>query len=90
MRKEERAEAIAYLNTTHILAGVDNLGRRIDPVIESNTRKQIGVFYFLWLGASLSEELYDVSKILEKDPRAGASSEAWVAAGGGDVIKWHW
>ena len=89
-RKEDRADISDYQNTTHILAGVDDLGRRVDPVNGGDSQKQVGIFYFLWLGASSAEGPYDVSSVLEKDPNAAASSEAWAAAGGGDVGQRHW
>ena len=90
VRREDRADTSAYRNTTYILAGVDDLGRRIDPVNGGDADKQVGIFYFLWLGASSSEGPFDVSKVLEKDPDAGRSSAAWTAAGGGDVGQRHW
>ena len=90
VRREDHADTSAYRNTTYILAGVDDLGRRIDPVNGGDADKQVGVFYFLWLGASSSEGPFDVSKVLEKDPNAGRSSAAWSAAGGGDAGQRHW
>lgn len=52
--------------------------------------RQVGMFYFLWMGVASAEGPYDVSKIVETNSNAGASNEAWLAAGGGEVGDYHW
>ena len=77
-------------NTTFLYAGTDDLGRALDIVVGSNETKEVGMFYFLWLGSHGAEHVYDVTKIIEKDSNAAESSEAWIAAGGGDYGEAHW
>lgn len=72
------------------LAGVDALGRTLPAATTPDETKAVGIFYFLWLGASSAEGPYDVTKILENDPNAAVSDEAWLAAGGGAVGTRHW
>ncbi len=53
---------------------VDGLGRELPLTDETNAPKPdrfVGIFYFLWNGAhNHGGGIYDVSKILEKDPEA--------------------
>lgn len=77
-------------NTTYLYAGTDELGRTVDAVIGSDDTKEVGVFYFLWLGSHGAEHAYDVTKIIEKNPNAAESAETWMAAGGGDLGEAHW
>lgn len=64
--------------------------KAVSTAEKENKDRQVGMFYFLWMGAISTEGPYDVSKILENDPNAGRSNEAWLAAGGGEVGKYHW
>jgi len=77
-------------NTTYLYAGTDELGRTVDAVIGSDDTKEVGVFYFLWLGSHGAEHAYDVTRIIEENPNAAKSAEAWMAAGGGDLGEAHW
>ena len=77
-------------NTTGFYTGVDDLGRKIEPVVGCDDEKEVGVFYFLWLGSHGAENVYDVSKIMANDPLAAQSAERWEAAGGGDFGQAHW
>ena len=77
------------VNSTGQLAGVDDLGRSIIPQSNGNAEKTVGIFYFLWEGSG-ANDLHDVSKILENDPNAAASDEAWLKAGGGAMNSVHW
>ncbi len=77
-------------NTTSMYAGTDDLGRTLELYKDGDDSKEVGVFYFLWLGAHGDRKLYDVSKILEKDPNAADDSVSWLKAGGGPAGAVHW
>jgi len=77
-------------NTTYFYAGIDDLGRTVDPVVGCDSRKDVGVFYFLCLGSHGAERVYDVTKIMKNDPNAAKSAERWMAAGGGGFGEAHW
>ena len=69
------------------LAATDAIGRKVVSAGES--KKKVGIFYFLWNGEHSKEGPYDVTKIIEKDPQAYTSVERWEAAGGGPYATWH-
>lgn len=87
---QDKTDTSAMNNTSYLMAGVDDLGRTVEPVKGSDSQKQVGVFYFLWLGASSAEGPYDVSKIVEANPNAPQSSVDWLLAGGGAAGQRHW
>ena len=73
--------------------GVDDLGRELLTDTEAGGVRQgktVGIFYFLCLGTQGTNHVYDVQKILEKDPTAYRSEEAWLSAGGGAAGTPHW
>ena len=72
------------------LTGIDALGNSLPEASAPDETKAVGIFYFLWLGASSAEGPYDVSSVLAKDPNAAVSNDAWLAAGGGPVGNRHW
>ena len=80
VRKTEAAE-------TGSLAAADALGRQ--AVSAGESKKKVGVFYFLWNGEHSKDGPYDVTKIIENDPGAYTSVERWEAAGGGPYATWH-
>ena len=59
-------------------------------VIAQTNEKQVGVFYFLWHGVKSAAGPFDVSKIIEKNPDAPLSENAWLLSGGGAVGMAHW
>jgi len=70
------------------LAGVDALGRQ--TVSAGKSEKQVGLFYFLWLGQhSSSPPLCDNTKLVAAHPEAVQSEEAWMAAGGLGLWDFH-
>ena len=69
------------------LAATDALGRKV--VSAGKSKKQVGIFYFLWNGEETKTGPYDVTKIIEKDPEAFRSVERWEAAGGGGYAVFH-
>ena len=70
-------------------AAVDELGRQV--VSAGNSKKLVGVFYFLFNGDGGDTGPYDITKIIENDPQAYLSGERWEAAGGGPFLaNHHW
>ncbi len=49
----------------HMLVGFDEYGRLVEPTLARKQDKEIGIFYFLWLGTPHFPEIYDVSEILK-------------------------
>ena len=73
------------------LMAVDDLGRvtpaRVDGLSPPRENRQVGMFYFLWLGTDGADHPpYDVSKIVAEDPQAGyhPDSPLW-----GGVARYH-
>ena len=48
----------------NMLVGFDEYGRSLTPVSSRREDKEVGIFYFLWLGQHGAPEIYDISKIL--------------------------
>lgn len=69
------------------LGAVDALGRSVVSAGES--KKLVGIFYFLFNGDGGENGPYDVTKIIENDPQAYTSGERWEAAGGGPFLASH-
>lgn len=69
------------------LAAVDALGRQVVSAGES--KKLVGMFYFLFNGDQGENGPYDITKIMENDPQAYLSGERWEAAGGGPFLSSH-
>ena len=88
--QKDTADTSVYNNTSYLMAATDDLGRTVDAVKGADNEKHVGLFYFLWLGASSAEGPYDVSKVLEKNPNAADSAVDWLLAGGGAAGQRHW
>ncbi len=52
---------------TSRISGTDALGRTVLPVDERQQKRDVGLFYFLWLGAH-GNRVYDVSEMEENAP----------------------
>jgi hypothetical protein len=50
----------------NMIVGFDNFGRTVPSASGERDSRKVGIFYFVWLGSSMSPEIYDVSKILEE------------------------
>ena len=48
----------------NMLVGFDEYGRSLTPVSARREDKDVGIFYFLWLGQHGTSKIYDISKIL--------------------------
>lgn len=62
----ERTVTNMYENgyNVNMLVGFDEYGRSLTPVSSRKEDKEVGIFYFLWLGQHGVPEIYDISKIL--------------------------
>lgn len=81
-----------YSETDGTYGGVDDLGRVLsDDTTVGQPRKDryVGIFYFLWQGEHGTGGPYDNTKIVEGNPDAVKSEEAWLASGGGGVGEHH-
>ncbi len=67
--QKELNEMLAALSeeefTYSQLMGTDSLGRRVEPTAGVEN-KYVGIFYFVNLGASGHNKIYDISKLLER------------------------
>ncbi|MBQ2512357.1 MAG: hypothetical protein II534_03305 [Clostridia bacterium] len=81
-----------YSKETGCLVGTDALGRvlptDITPPARDDGEREVGIFYFLWLGQHGKAAVYDNS-VIEKVPGSTGSEAAWIAAGGGGVGETH-
>lgn len=50
----------------NMLVGFDEYGRSVPAVSARRENKEVGIFYFLWLGQHGMPEIYDISKILKE------------------------
>lgn len=50
----------------NMVVGFDEQGHLVDAVRAVKPYKQVGMFYFLWLGQHGAQEIYDVSKIRQE------------------------
>lgn len=64
----ERAEVDVYGNSynTRMIVGFDEYGRSVTAASAERADKEVGIFYFLWLGFPFATDIYDVSKILSE------------------------
>ena len=75
------------------LMAVDDLGRvtpvRADGLSSPRENRQVGMFYFLWLGTDGADHPpYDVSKIVAEDPQAGYHPDSPLWGGVGRYHHW--
>ena len=59
-----------------------------DSASEPANERQVGLFYFLWLGAHGRKGPYDISKILQADPNAAANPDSPVWGPVGTFHHW--
>ncbi|MBO7407202.1 MAG: hypothetical protein J6V14_06175, partial [Clostridia bacterium] len=50
----------------NMIVGFDEYGRTVPAAAGKKDKRDVGIFYFLWLGQPQSKDIYDVSKLLEK------------------------
>lgn len=47
----------------YMLVGFDEQGHAVDAVRETREGKEVGMFYFIWLGQHGAQQIYDISQI---------------------------
>lgn len=74
------------------LMAVDALGRPTPDTTTGAPRprknRQVGLFYFLWMGEHGRDRLFDISKITDADPEAGYKVDSDVWGGIGEYHYW--
>ena len=50
----------------NMIVGFDEYGRSVPASAGKKEKRDIGIFYFLWLGQPQAKDIYDVSKLLEQ------------------------
>ncbi|MCH5718984.1 hypothetical protein [Niabella hibiscisoli] len=60
-RSSPAADRLTNFNN---VVGVDQYGRTFGPVSSVNAKKQVGLFFWLWIGQPQASNIYDASKIL--------------------------
>ena len=94
---DERTEKVVkydgpYSEVNGFYGGVDSIGREMyydNRVGEEDTDKEVGVFYFLWLGYHSTRGPFNNTQIVLNNPRAILSEAKWLEAGGGNVGNTH-
>lgn len=84
-KKEVKRYEGPFVELNGAYGGVDDLGRVLsdNSVVGDVKERQVGIFYFLWMGEHGRGGPYDNSAIVESYPDAIKSEENWLAAGGG-------
>lgn len=94
-KNNDVADTSSVNNTTNLYSATDDLERVVgvtgdELISDYDDSKEVGIFYFLWLGASSVDGPYDVSAVLEKNPNAAEEPISWLVAGGGETGTRHW
>ncbi len=50
----------------NMLVGFDEYGRTVEPTASRKDNREVGIFYFLWLGTPHFDDIYDSAKIIEQ------------------------
>lgn len=91
VEEDKRIEMDIYGDSynNYMLVGFDEQGHTFDAVRAPREEdKQVGIFYFLWLGQPLSGEIYDLSHILaEHGPDVAFHQDV---PGVSPAGQWHW
>ncbi len=65
-RTEVEMDIYANGYTNNLVVGFDEQGRSVPAVSARKEDKEVGIFYFLWLGQHGGDKIYDNSHILEE------------------------
>jgi hypothetical protein len=60
----KHSESAKQENNCYQIVGVDHFGRSFNVVSALKTEKQVGLFFFLWIGQPYASGIYDATKIL--------------------------
>ncbi len=61
---EEKSEPREWAGSVNHIVGVDQFGRSFYPISSVKENKQVGLFFWLWIGQPYASGIYDASKIL--------------------------
>ena len=81
-----------YSEVNGFYGGVDSNGREqyYDYQTAGKSKeKEVGMFYFLWLGSHGGQGPYNNEQIVAANPSATLSVANWQAAGGGKLYEFH-
>ena len=53
----------------NLVCGVDEFGRTFEPALKTDPSKKVGMFYFLWHGAS-GTTTYNITELLRESPKS--------------------
>ena len=62
--KLETMELYGNGYNNNMIVGFDEYGRTVPAAAGKKDKRDVGIFYFLWLGQPKSKDIYDVSKII--------------------------
>ncbi len=62
-KKGIKQEAVK-VNHANCIVGVDQFGRSFSTLSSLNEKKQVGLFFWLWIGQPYATDIYDATKIL--------------------------
>lgn len=48
----------------HMIVGIDQFGRTFDITVGDRENKEVGLFFWLWMGQPMANDIYDATKIL--------------------------
>ena len=88
--KKELQTMDLYRNgyNNNMIVGFDNYGRTVEAAAGKKEKRDVGIFYFLWLGQPYASGIYDVSKIIDEHGKDVVFHEE-----GGDISpngQAHW
>ena len=88
--KKELKTMDLYRNgyNNNMIVGFDNYGRTVEAAAGKKEKRDVGIFYFLWLGQPYASGIYDVSKIISEHGKDVVFHEE-----GGDISpngQAHW
>lgn len=81
----------SYSKINGAFVGKDALDRTIpaSQPRQASHKRDVGIFYFQWIGEHGTDGPYDNSEIVAKHPEAIESEEAWMECGGGKRHDHH-
>ena len=65
-RNEKEVDLYNNGYNNNLIVGFDEYGRTVSAVGAERADKEVGMFYFTWLGAETSKDIYDMTKIREQ------------------------
>lgn len=63
-QENDDAASVARITNFNNVVGVDQLGRTFESISAVKADKQVGIFFWLWIGQPYASSIYDATKIL--------------------------